>query len=184
MKRLATYVPGILTLLALLFLFQSCEDAREKGSFYYVVDGAFDQQVRGQAIFGGAVDPHTMQEGFALILTDGTLGKRLSGESLYLAILQSGRPATGTYDVVNPNDSARVASGFWGYGLFDRERVINFVTQEGTITINTSTEDEISGTFQFALRGYDFSVEPAELQGIRVTGKFTAEGGNAYIPEL
>lgn len=184
MKRLATYVPGILALLALLFFLQACEDSRKKGDFFIKVDGDINQVIRGNAVFGGAVDPDSRRQAFALVFTDGTPTKRLVGESVFLAIMQSGRPDVGTYDIVHPEDSQRVATDFWGYAQLERLQAVNFVSQDGDITIETSTEDEVSGSFRIIARGYDISQHPAELVGIRIFGQFTAEGGNAYIPDL
>lgn len=171
-----------------LLFFQACTIAdNHKGSFSIEIGGDITHSLSGNAVFGSATDPDSDRPGFALnlVTVETRPGNRLLGEALYLAILQSGRPQPGTYDIVNPDASRdRLDSAFWGYAQFDQEPYVTFVTWDGTITITTSTEDELSGTIEMEARGYDFTESPIELMGIQITGEFHSQGGYTYIPSL
>lgn len=187
MKRSISYLYVILSLLGVLLVLPGCEEAhKSRGSFSMDIAGDVNYSIDGNAVFGGATDPKTRERGFALILTTGKTnpGNRLDGETLYLAKLQTGRPAVGTYTVANPDDTTNVNAAFWGYALLDAEPFITFVTQTGTVTIESNEEDNVSGTFQLRAVGYDFSVQPAERNEVTLSGEFSAEGGYVYIPEL
>ncbi|MDZ7772040.1 MAG: hypothetical protein U5K31_04770 [Balneolaceae bacterium] len=182
------HITGLFIFLAVLLALPGCEDPdKSRGSFSMYITGDINHKINGNAVFGGATDPESREQGFALILTTGKTnpGKRLDGEALYLAILQPGGPQPGSYDIVNPDASAnRLDSAFWGYARFDAEPFITFVTQTGAVTIETSEEDQLSGTFQLRAVGYDFSVQPAERNEVILSGEFSSKGGYAYIPDL
>lgn len=179
---------GFSLLLAVLFVFQACSDSStdsgsDQGSFNFTVEGDNSGDASGTAVFGGAEDPETDEEGFVVVMTDGDPEEEVqlneAGTAMWLVTAGSSRPGEGNYSIVDPEeDDSELEDGFYGIIVFDDHL---YVTESGEVEITSSSGDNVSGTFNVEATGFSFQ-NPQEEHSVTISGNFDAIGGDFFVP--
>jgi len=196
MSKLLPYCQrtAILTI-GLLLIFTACSDnstgpdGNDLGEISLTVTGAVDAQRTGQADFDdlGTGSVHSWE-----ISAHDINPQTFSLTFNHIAHEEIGRPDTGTYEIgigqgPAPWEDPRPMSFYAEYVHIVDEDFTNpsifstgFCEEEypsgGTLTINTSSSDQIVGSFQFTAHDLDFddSGNCVNNGTINVTGDFTA----------
>lgn len=175
-------------LLAGLFVFQACSDSStdsgsDMGSFNFTIEGDNSGSASGNAVFGGAEDPETDEQGFVVVMTEGDPEEEVNfdeeGRIMWLVTAGSSRPGEGTYNILDPDeDESELQDGFYGVIFFDS---YFYVTESGQVEITNSSGDNVSGTFSVEATGFSFQ-NPQEEYNVTITGNFDAMGGDFFVP--
>ncbi len=179
---------GFSLLLAGLFVFQACSDSSTdsgdtQGSFNFTVSGDTSGSASGNAVFGGAEDPETDEQGFVVVMTEGDPEEEVQldedGTAMWLVTAGSSRPGEGTYDILDPEeDESELENGFYGIIAFDNHF---YVTNSGEVEITNSSSDNVSGTFTVDATGFSFQ-NPQMEYNVTISGNFDAIGGAFFVP--
>jgi hypothetical protein len=145
----------------------SSTDPPDQGSFQATVSGDLSLSLTGTAQFGTEGQDF---EGFGIALVSGQVGQNNS-DFVMIARDNTTRPAAGEYEIVDVNCTDCTADDFSGIylhqvTLFDLGL---YVSVSGTLTIETSTAEQMTGSFsltvtEFILSG-DVTAEDLSLQG-------------------
>lgn len=187
MIRRAKFLCGFLVLLTGIFFIQGCssDSGSEEGTFTITITGDEQREFSGTAVFGGATDPDTGEQGFALVMTtaEDPENAQSASESAWLVKLNTERPGEGSYSVVDSETEENLESGFWGFSILggSQSQVIYF-SKSGSVNISSSSGDNVSGTFTIQAKGFGFSGQQTQEYNITMEGEFNAIGGEAFIP--
>lgn len=190
MMRKGKYLCGLLVILTGLFFVQGCSDStnsgEESGTFTMTITGDENREISGTAVFGGAEDPETGEQGFVLVMTTGDpQNAQASGEAAWLVKLNTQRPGEGSYSVVDSETEENLETGFWGFSIFgQQENQTIYFSKSGSVDINSSSSDNVGGTFNIEMKGFSFSGQQPQEFNITLNGDFDAIGGdNLNIPD-
>lgn len=177
---------GLFILLLGLFLVQGCSDAGSStGSFTLEISGDIDRTIKGEAVFGGATDPETGNQGFVLVMTNSDPeDQSTTGQGAWLVTDDSNRPGSGSYTVIDADNYDEGDSGFWGFAFVgENEQTTQIVwTTGGSVNISSSSSDNVGGSFTLQATGVSYDGQQQEEINVTITGDFDAIGGDAYIP--
>lgn len=179
---------GLFILFLGLFLIQGCSDSNEEssGSFSIEISGDMNESIEGTAIFGGATDPETEQQGFIIVMaeSDGSGEATANTRGAWLGTDDSERPGEGTYPLLNIDNYEEGDSGFWGFSFLSEEGQVSATvySTSGSLEISSSSSDNVSGSFTMQATGFRFDGQTSEEIEVTVTGSFSAIGGDAYVP--
>ncbi len=138
---------------------------RPQGSFQASVTGDLSLSLSGEAVFG------TQEEsGFIIAMERGNVG----GSNADLVMIgrdSPDRPAPGTYDIVDAACGSCTAEDFSGLYLHQLT-VLDlglYLSGSGTLIIDTSTDDRVTGSFSFTATAFilsgDVTAEDVALEG-------------------
>lgn len=187
MIRRAKVLCSFLVLLTGIFFIQGCssDSGEAEGTFTITITGDEKREFSGTAVFGGATDPETGEQGFALIMTtaEDPENAQSASESAWLVKLNTERPGTGSYSVVDSETEENLETGFWGFSILggEQSQVIYF-SKSGSVEITKSSGDNVSGNFTIQAKGIGFTGQETQEYEITMNGEFSAIGGNAFIP--
>lgn len=187
MIRRAKVLCGFLVLLTGIFFIQGCssDSGEEEGTFTITITGEENREFEGKAVFGGATDPDTGEQGFVVVMTtaEDPENAQSASESAWLVKLNTDRPGEGSYSVVDSETDENIESGFWAFSfLTDGQSQVIYFSKSGTVDINSSSGDNVSGTFNIQAKGTSFSGQEAQEVNVTMNGEFNAIGGDAVIP--
>lgn len=153
---------------AVLFVATACtgsdggtglEGDAELGSFSVTVTGDAEMTASGEGVF------HSTG-------AQGSWSATITSPEISMAIVSgSGRPATGTHQLAGSGEDGAFGDGETGVSLQFQQGQIDFSGESvsGTLTIDSSTADRVSGSFLFNA----VSTAGEQIQ-VTVTGTFTA----------
>jgi hypothetical protein len=189
MKR---FLPHALLSLVLLFSFAACDSAEDdgpgnvdNGEFSADFGGDLDGSFGGNAFFSVVENPDIPGErGFLLFLTDAELtgADAQYGEYIFFARLGD-RPGEGSYALADITDDTDVDTEGMTYGIYYNltgQTAAAFLGSEsGSLNITSSSEDQVSGSFNFEAAGFDSSTGQP-ITGT-LSGSFEARNANSNL---
>lgn len=128
-------------------------DENSQGTFTATLSGPVNTSLSGYAWQSGTiVDQQSNQQGWVLFL-----GTNANASAVYI-IRQGSRPGPGTYSMVDLNQTGDLSDGQFGgiatVSLGGTQTFAGF-TSGGTITISSSSEERVQGTFNLQFTGFD-----------------------------
>ncbi|MES3630883.1 MAG: hypothetical protein PPP56_12040 [Longimonas sp.] len=145
------------------------------------------------AFFATGENPETGEEGFVVYLTesDDVTGEQdlLSGSAAFIA-REGPRPSSGTYTFADldfdQEDDTLIRDQF-GFVYWDLSGDAGFpsrvvVSNSGELTISTSTNDQVTGSFEIEATAVSFSQDEFTEEAVSVSGIFDARRVNVLIP--
>ena len=145
------------------------------------------------AFFATGENPETGEEGFVVYLTesDDVTGEQdlLSGSAACIA-REGPRPSSGTYTFADldfdQEDDTLIRDQF-GFVYWDLSGDAGFpsrvvVSNSGELTISTSTNDQVTGSFEIEATAVSFSQDEFTEEAVSVSGIFDARRVNVLIP--
>jgi hypothetical protein len=97
----------------------------------------------------------------------------------------SGQPGTGDFDITDGADGTASSSDFVGWlyeDLGDTQNAPYYLIQNGTLSLSTSNDDEVTGQLSGTATAYTFTSTGITTDTVEVSGSFTAEDLNTYVP--
>ena len=142
------------------------------GSFNATVSGAMSATLSGSAAFGSSTVSGSQGFAIALVPTSGT-------NSIIFGRVNAQAPGTGTYQIADfatqsSVSGAMIAALIAGSGQSGQI----YVSTSGTLTITSSSADEIKGNFTVSAS----AVTVSGTQAVTMTGTFTARKGAINVP--
>lgn len=191
-----------LVLLPFAFFLQGCDSGGSSGddneinhSFSLTIEStssnattskaAVQATVDGYSFFYDAENPETGEQAFAVYLSDNeSLSSESAGQGLFGFVARaSGRPGPGNY-TFSDGDSELGASQFIGFLYRDVANVQNapfYVVEGGTLTLDDSSEDRVSGTIEASGTAYSFSGSEVTEEPVTISGSFTARDVETFV---
>jgi hypothetical protein len=174
---------------ALIFTMSSCNDDDndiiheiEPGTFEASVTGDFEAQMEGVAVFIDYFDQFTGERAF--ILGFGSSNQ----EIMNIWVLRAGEyPGDGTYDI-QPVDFEDMEQEDWFLNVQEfvsySERMVEeqyelFITESGTVSLELTGDNTVTGEFEIAATGYLMDQEGPAEEGSQVviSGNYNAIPG-------
>ena len=152
----------------------------DEGSFSATVSGDITASFNGTAFHGEATDSGSGDQAWILALNTDDPN---SGNSV-LVFRLAGRPGTGTYDLKDLVSSGGLEDGEWGAIVTVGQGgglVFGAFSVSGTVTISSSSESRVQGTFSIQVTAVDPS-NPQQQLSATVTGTFDARNGFVVFP--
>ncbi len=148
-----------------------------QGSFQASVTGDLTLSLSGEAVFG-------TQEGsgFIIAMERGNVGGS-SADLVTIGRDSPDRPAPGTYEIVDAACGSCTAEDFSGLYLHQLT-VLDlglYLTGSGTFTIDTSTEERVTGSFSFTATRL-FNSGDVTAEDVALEGTFSAVPGSIPSP--
>lgn len=187
---------GLLLLAAALILSLSACDSGgsneeepdvEEGRVEISINGDASGTFDGYAYFFDVVDDSTGESAFGLILNN-TNSANQSGQYIWIA-RESSRPGTGQYDfaAIDEENSDLRPDQFIAVAL----SVVNddsamgsiYFSNGGTLTLTSSSDDKVAGSFIIEAVSFRYNSESEELEEVDITleGAFDANPTNSYF---
>ena len=204
MTRLVSARLFLLALLPAVFALTACdsggaseEDLNNQFSFTITPTGesatASPKQsakdVNGYSFFVDANDIAEVDEETFVIYFSGneSFSEESATSGLFgFAARNSGQPGTGSFTIADAtNESSPPSSEFiaWLYeDLGDTQSAPYYLFQDGTLSLSTSDDDEVSGQISGTALEYTFTSSSFETDTVEVSGSFTAEDLDTYVP--
>jgi hypothetical protein len=183
---------SLLLLAALLLPLAACDSGGsndeeepdvEDGRVNVSVDGEASGSFDGFAYFYEYTDPNTDETFFGLVLTSvDTETPNTTGEFITI-VRQSSRPGAGTYSFANADDDldtddlqSDLFVAIISSATADQDVFGFYISDGGSLTIDQSSADAVSGRFEINATGFTFSSgsQQAEEVNITVEGAFNA----------
>lgn len=145
------------------------------------------------AFFATGENPETGEAGFVVYLTesDDVTGEQdlLSGSAAFIA-REGPRPSSGTYafaDLDFDQEDDTLIRDQFGFVYWDLSGDAGFpsrvvVSNSGELTISTSTNDQVTGSFEIEATAVSFSQDEFTEEAVSVSGIFDARRVNVLIP--
>ena len=148
-----------------------------QGSFQASVTGDLTLSLSGTAVFG-------LQEGggFVIAMEQGNVGGS-SAELVMIGRDSPDRPAPGTYEIVSGTCTTCTSEDFSGLYLHQITALdLGFyLSLSGTLTIDTSTGDRVTGSFSFTGTSFILSGD-VTAEDVALEGTFSAVPGTIPSP--
>jgi hypothetical protein len=142
------------------------------GSFSATVSGAMTASLSGSAAFGSSTVSGSQGFAIALVPASGT-------NSIIFARVNAQAPGTGTYQIADFATQSSVSGAMIAAliaGSAQSGQI--YISTSGTLTITSSSSDEIKGNFTVAAS----AVTVSGTQTVTLTGTFTARRGAINVP--
>jgi len=184
------FMQGTIFLLAAT-LFIGCEDdddptgpPTDEGSYSFTISGDIDASFSGEAWFSAYEDPETGDSGFVIwFFTDDEEAE--TGDNLWFVHGGEALPPENEYpigsfddledDELNPNYFYGVFAGYQNANAF-------LGSEDGTLTVTTSTGNLYEGTFSMTAEGVSF--DTGDDIAVTIEGEFSAISGPIVIPDV
>lgn len=100
---------------------------------------------------------------------------------------QSSQPGTSTYNLTDGSTGEPSPSDFMGFLFENAENMAAqdtpyYVFQSGSVTITESSDNEVAGSVSASAIGYTFTGTEYTEETVEITGEFTAENLDTYVP--
>ena len=155
----------------------------DQGSFQATVSGDLSLSLSGTALFGTEGADF---EGFGIALTSGQVGQNNS-DLVLIARDNTARPVAGTYDILEiagvscPDCTADDFTSIYWRQLTAVD--VAFLTSvSGTLTIDESAAEQVSGSFTFTASALVSSGDLESVDSVMVQGTFRAVPGTIPSP--
>lgn len=143
------------------------------------------KQVSGFSFFFDAEHPETGEKAFGIYLSDSeafSADGATQGLFGFLARL-SARPGPGTYSFTSGSSGVQ-SSQFVGLLYENFSNIQNapfYVVESGTLTVETSTETEVSGRVDATGTSYSFVNGSVEQEAVEISGTFSAKSVETFV---
>ena len=150
----------------------------ELGSFVLdAVGDDFETSFSGDALFGQETDPESGETVFVIMLT--SEGEAGANQSRLMLATDGSRPGEGSYEVLNLGenpDTDEIPANEWvGWLNVDvGETPMQFLSSSGTVEIDDSGSDVVSGSFDFQATGFVIVGDQGQSEEVHVYGTFEA----------
>lgn len=147
---------------------------------------ASQDEINGFSFFFDAENPETGEQAFGIYLNDAeSFSKRDATQGLFGFIARSSsRPEAGTYSFTS-GEGGIGTSQFTGFLYEDFTNVQSepfYVIESGTLTLDASSSSRVSGSIDATGTEYIFTGSAYEQQTVQITGHFTAEDVETFVP--
>jgi hypothetical protein len=189
---------GLLLLAVLLLPLTACDSGGSNDEEADVEDGQVRISISGEAsgsfdgfaYFYEYTDPNSGETYFGLVLTNTNTETPSTTSEFITIVRESSRPGTGTYSFANADDDldaddlqSDLFVAIVSSATTDQDVFGFYVSDGGSLVIDQSSNDTVSGSFELNATGFRFasgSQQPEEVT-ITVEGAFNANPSSSFF---
>lgn len=147
---------------------------------------AQQEEVSGFSFAVEGENPETGQQAFGIYLSgEESFSEQSATDGLFGFLARSsGQPSAGSYSFTD-DPSGIDEEDFVGvlYRDFDNFQSAPFyVIESGTVTLETSSEDEVTGSVEASGTKFTFTESTLEQEPVSITGEFSAKNVETFVP--
>lgn len=143
-------------------------------------------EINGFSFFVDGENPETGEKAFGVYLNDAkSFSSQTATQGLFGFVARSSsRPESGTYSFTS-GEGGIANTEFVGFLYEDFTNFQNapfYVVKSGTLTIEESSSDKVSGTIDATGTQFTYTGSTYEEQTVQITGEFTAKDIDTFVP--
>lgn len=147
---------------------------------------AQQEEINGFSFFYDAENPETGEQAFGIYLSDAeSFSKQEATNGLFGFVARnSGQPSTGEYSFADATADGEpdLFVGALYQDFTEFQSAPFYVIESGTLTLETSSDDEVAGSIEASGTEFIFTGSSVEQQPVTITGEFSAKSVDTFVP--